>query len=304
MKKHRNFSRRIGIASDLDGNTIENQLYAGARLSGKLNSNLRLGVLNIQTAEDKKNEIPSNNNTVIAIQQKIFSRSNVGFIFVNRQVTKDPDFVADSERYNRVVGLDFNLATEDNKWIGKYYLHKSFTPESGNSDLSSGGFLEYNTRKLKARMGTTYVGEDFQSDLGFVRRTDIFRIDPRVEVLFYPIDSKINTNSFSLRSSVIWSPEFDFMNTDYEIDLEWNIKFQNQSSFEVALNTRYTYLFDDFDPTGSDGGIPLPGETGYNYSKIDFSYNSDLRKPFSYSARVDAGQFFNGHKFSFTSDLR
>jgi len=298
------FSRRIGIASDLDGNTIENQIYAGLRLSGKLNNNLRLGVLNIQTAEDKENEIPSNNNTVIAVQQKLFSRSNIGFIFVNRQVTNDRDFVLEEEKYNRVVGLDYNLATEDNKWIGKYYLHKSFTPESGNSDFSSGGFLEYNSRSFKTRMGTTYVGEDFKSDLGYIRRTDIFRIDPRVEVLFYPDDSKINTNTFSLKGSSIWSPELNFMNTDYVIDLEWNVKLQNQTSFEIALNTRYTYLFDDFDPTGTEEGIPLPGETGYNYSKIDFSYNSDLRKPFSFSARVDAGQFFNGHKYSFTSDFR
>lgn len=298
------FSRRIGIATDLNGNTIENKLLAGVRLSGKLNNNLRLGVLNVQTAEDKGNEIPSNNNTVIAVQHKLFSRSSVGFIFVNKQVTKDRDFVLESEKYNRVVGVDFNLATEDNTWIGKYYLHKSFTPESGNADLSSGGFLEYNSRKLKARLGSTYVGDDFQSDLGFVRRTDIFRIDPRVEALFYPTNSNINTSSLSLRSTSIWSPELDFKNTDYEIDLEWNVKLQNQSSFEIALNTRYTFLFNDFDPTGTDGGIPLPGNTGYNYSKLDFSYNSDLRKPFSFSARVDVGQFFSGHKFSLTSDFR
>lgn len=298
------FSRRIGIASDIDGNTVENKLLAGVRLSGKLNNNLRLGILNIQTAEDKKNGIPSNNNTVIAIQQKVFNRSNVGFIFVNRQVTKDRDFVLDSEKYNRVAGLDFNLASEDNKWIGKYYIHKSFTPESGNADLSSGGFLEYNTRKLKARFGSTYVGDDFQSDLGFVRRADIFRVDPRIEALFYPKNSKINKSSFALRSTSIWSPELDFKNTDYEIDLEWNVKLQNQSSFEIAINRKYTYLFDGFDPTGTEDGIPLPGDTGYNYSKIDFSYNSDLRKSFSFSARVDAGQFFNGHKVSITSDLR
>jgi len=141
------FSRRIGIARDKDGINIENPLLAGFRLSGKLNKNLRVGVMNLQTDEDIENEIPTNNNTVIALQQKVFSRSNIGLIFINRQVTKDRDFVAEDEKYNRVVGLDFNLATEDNTWIGKYYIHKSFSPEVGNSDISSGGFLEYNTRK-------------------------------------------------------------------------------------------------------------------------------------------------------------
>ncbi len=298
------FSRRIGIATDLDENTIENQLLAGLRLSGKINNNLRLGILNVQTAEDTENEIPSNNNTVIAVQQKLFSRSNVGFLFVNRQVTKDREFILDSEKYNRVLGFDFNLASENNTWLGKYYLHKSFTPESGNKDFSSGAFLEYNSRRIKAKFGGTYVGDDFQSDLGFVRRSDVFKIDPRLEILFYPNSKKINSYSFALRSSTLWKPEYDFMNSDYEIDLEWNVKFQNQSSFEIALNNRYTFLFDDFDPTDTDGGVPLPSDTGYNYSRVDFSYNSDLRKQFSFSARVDAGQFFNGHKYSFTSDVR
>ena len=68
------FSRRIGVAEDLDGNTIENKIIAGARLSGKLNSNLRLGFLNILTDADIANEIPSNLNTVFTLRQKVFSR--------------------------------------------------------------------------------------------------------------------------------------------------------------------------------------------------------------------------------------
>ena len=64
------FSRRIGVAKDRDGNTIENRIIAGARLSGKLNKNLRLGFLNMQTEEDAENGITANNNTVFSLQQK------------------------------------------------------------------------------------------------------------------------------------------------------------------------------------------------------------------------------------------
>ena len=41
------FSRRIGIATDLDGNTIENKIIRGFRLSGKINDKLRIGLLNV-----------------------------------------------------------------------------------------------------------------------------------------------------------------------------------------------------------------------------------------------------------------
>lgn len=298
------FSRRIGIAEDAEGETIQNDIIAGVRLSGKLNKNLRIGFLNMQTAEDEANEIPTNNNTVVALQQKVFGRSNIGFVFVNRQVTKSTDFVEELEEYNRVVGLDFNLLTDSNKWTGKYYIHKSFTQESGDKDFSSGGFLEYNTRFWKFNLGGQYVGEDFQADLGFVRRNDILTIDPVATRIFYPADSKVNTHTIELRGSSTWGPELDFKHTDAMMDLEYQIRFQNQNSIEIALNHRYTYLLEEFDPTGSDGGIPLPAFSDYNYTKLDFSFRSDRRKPFSFSARTDIGQFFNGYRYALSTDLR
>ena len=298
------FSRRIGIAKDLDDNNIENSIIAGARLSGKINNNLRIGVLNIQTAEDAANEIPTNNNTVVAVQQKVFKRSNIGFIFVNRQVTNMADYVEDSEEYNRVAGLDFNLRSEDNKWTGKYYLHKSFAPDSGNKDMSSGGFVEYNTRDWKFNLGGIYVGDDFQSDLGFIRRNDIVTLNPAATRVFYPVGSKINTHTIEVRGSSTWSPDLDFKYTDGMVDFEYQIAFRNQSKIEMAINHRYTYLLDDFDPTGSDDGEPLPAFSEYNYTKFDFTFESDSRKDFSFQARTDVGEFFNGYRYSLTSDFR
>ena len=298
------FSRRIGIAKDLEDNNIENSIIAGARLSGKINNNLRIGFLNIQTAEDESNEIPTNNNTVVALQQKVFKRSNIGFIFVNRQVTKMADYVEDSEEYNRVVGLDFNLRSEDNKWTGKYYLHKSFSPDSGDKDLSSGGFLAYNTRDWKFNLGGIYVGDDFKSDLGFIRRNDIVTLNPAATRVFYPVGSKINTHTIEVRGSTTWSPDLDFKYTDGMVDFEYQIAFRNQSKIEMAINHRYTYLLDDFDPTGSDDGEPLPAFSDYTYTKFDFTFESDTRKDFSFLARTDVGQFFNGYRYSLTSDFR
>ena len=111
------FSRRIGIASDKDGNTIENRINAGVKLSGKINKDLRIGFLNMQTDEDVSNEIAASNNTVLTLQQKLFKRSNLNIMFINKQATADYDFLKQTNRYNRVIGLDYNLASEDNTWI-------------------------------------------------------------------------------------------------------------------------------------------------------------------------------------------
>ena len=92
----------------------------------------------MQTAEDVTNEIPSRNNAVLTIQQKLFSRSSLSVMFINKQATKDYDFLANEDTYNRVLGIDYKLASEDNTWVGKYFFHKSFSPEVKDKDISAG----------------------------------------------------------------------------------------------------------------------------------------------------------------------
>ncbi len=297
------FSRRIGIAEDLEGNTIENDILGGIRLSGKLTNNLRLGILNMQTDEDITNEIAANNNAVLAVQQKLFSRSNLSFVFVNKQTTKDYDFLDDENRYNRVIGLDYNLASKDNTWNGKYYFHKSFSPTVKTKDFSSGISTQYNSRKYRIRLSGLYVGDNFRSDLGFIRRTDIFKINPQFERLFWPKKGAFNQHSFSVIPIVVWKPELDFKTADYTIISRWQSRFTNQTQFRAVMFNRFIFLFDEFDPTGSDG-VPLPANTGYHFTSYELQYQSDLRKKFSYTVESSIGQFYNGNKFSFEGQFR
>jgi hypothetical protein len=159
------FSRRIGLARDTAGNLIENRILGGVRLSGKINEDWRLGFLNIQTDEDVSNEIPSNNNMMLAVQRKVFSRSNIGFFALNRQTFKGYEFLDNTERYNRIMGLDYNLASEDNTWTGKFYLHKSFQPDDNKGNLSSQATVIYNRRHFQYTTDWVYVDRDFTSDL-------------------------------------------------------------------------------------------------------------------------------------------
>ena len=215
------FSRRIGIAEDIDGETIENGIIGGVRLSGKLNEDWRLGFLNIQTEEDVANEIPSNNNTVFALQKKLFSRSNLSFIFVNRQTFKDYDFLEESDRYNRVVGIDYNLASSDNTWVGKFFFHKSFANDIGDDDSAGGVDLQYNSRHVNFGVRSNFVGDDYRADLGFVRRRDIVAARPFFEYTFWPKKGPINQHGFRFSPNAIWRPTLDFQNTDYNIFLKW-----------------------------------------------------------------------------------
>ncbi|MDH3651699.1 MAG: carbohydrate binding family 9 domain-containing protein, partial [Saprospiraceae bacterium] len=61
------FSRRIGVAVDsATGLNVQNRILYGARLSGKVNDDLRLGLMNMQTARQQSNGLPGFNYTVAA----------------------------------------------------------------------------------------------------------------------------------------------------------------------------------------------------------------------------------------------
>ena len=296
------FSRRIGIANDINGNNIENDIIAGVRLSGKVNNDLRIGFLNMQTTEDKANEIATTNNAVITAQHKLFSRSNISFMFINKQATKDYDFTTNENRYNRVFGIDYRLASKDNTWSGKYYFHKSFSPDIDNNDISTGASTEYNSRNYNIRLSGLWVGENFRSDLGFIRRTDIFKINPSFKRNFWPKNKKLQRHSFEVIPIFIWRPELDFENSDYTIISRWQGSFQNTSNVNLEMFNRYIHLYGEFDPTGTNGGTPLPiGD--YRYTEFSAGYRSNQRSVLSYGVNATIGKFFNGNKTSFRANL-
>ncbi len=292
------FSRRIGIATDTAGNTIENRIIGGVRLSGKLTRDFRLGFLNIQTAADEPNEIPSNNNMMLALQHKVFARSNIGLFFINRQALRGYDFLPPEEEYNRVLGLDYNLISTNNIWSGKYFFQKSFNPGVNGKDMATGTRLEYNTRYWQFFNKIVYIGENFDSDLGFVRRKDIFKTFLNAERVFWPNRGRIQNHSISFLPIYIWSPSLDFQNTDFEYRAQWEARFTDQSAVSAQFSNKYTFLLEDFDPTNTDGAIPLPGNQGYHYNSLEFEYRSDRRKIFAYSVEPSFGRFFNGNRLT------
>ena len=165
------FSRRIGIAKDLEGNNIQNKIIAGLRLSGNINKKLRIGFLNMQTSKDLENEISAFNNSIMVLQQKVFARSNFNAFVINREATGNYDLLSNNDKFNRVIGFDYNLRDINSKWSGKYYFHKSFSPENNDDSISYGLSTTYESRSFGFRVAGSYIGHDFRSDLGFIRRT-------------------------------------------------------------------------------------------------------------------------------------
>ena len=287
------FSRRIGVARDENGNTIENKISAGLRLSGKLSKNTRLGVLNMYTNEDPKNNIKANTNSVIALQQKLFSRSNLSLLFINRQNT-----AKNKLDYNRVIGVDYNLLSKDGVWDGKFYFHNSFSTLTKTNPFSTGFTLSYNTRNNSIYSKVIRLGEGFESDLGFIRRKGIFKNYFRYERRFWLKNKKIRSINVISSLAYIDKPENESLITDRNYRLGLQFDFNSMAGIDISLRKDYTHLEDSFNPLRSFGLNPLTANSNYNYSYLEFGYKNDQRKKISYRFEFNNGDFYNGKRMS------
>lgn len=296
------FSRRIGIARDEStGQNIQNTLYAGARLSGKIGNDWRVGLLNMQAAEDEAISLPSINYTVAAAQRKIFSRSNIGAILVNKQplFNNASRFNGNLENYNRVLGFDYNLASKDNRWNGKYFFHHSFENNQPNKSFATGFRLVYGVRKWDVTTVGRYIGANYNPEVGFLRRLDIRQLAHTTWYNFYPNSKTINRHGPGFDFDIVGNSERII---DYDVNLMYRITFRNTALFNIRFRREYVYLFDAFDPTRS-GGLALPKDSDYTAHLIVASYDSDLRKRFFYSLNTRSGQYFNGTRLNLDGSI-
>ena len=296
------FTRRIGVTKDINGNTIQHKIHAGIRLSGKLTNKLRVGLLNMQTAEDEMNLIPSNNNTVLSFQQSIFSKSNFKFLFVNRQKTSENNSLLNQEKYNRVLGFDYNFISKDDKIRGKVFFYNTFSPSVNKEGFSTGGWINYNTRKNRFRTAFFKTTPNFTSDLGFTRRTDFKKNYTSYNRVFYPKSKSIQSIEFGPQLYYIDKPGLKNQVTDRRFSASLSFNFKNMSGIDFEFTNSYIFLENNFDPTGANENSPI-NRGSYETRQIEMEYGSTNRRKFRFKSNINIGGYFNGEKYSISNDF-
>jgi hypothetical protein len=291
------FSRRIGIASDTTtGTVIQNPIPFGARLSGKLGQNTRIGFLNMQTASIESIQQPSTNYTVATIQQKVLDRSNIDFIFVNKQPF-DLDYADSTYSFdaNRTVGVDFNLLSSDNKWSGNLFFHHSFDKDQPDSAFAAGLYLNYSVQKWSWSLRSQNIGAGYNPEVGFVRRTDFVKFANTVTYSVFPTGSIVQSHGPGFDFDIITRKGEGLL--DWDANILYQIRFRNTANFQMRLRRQYYNLTSPFDPSGSDG-LELPEGSEYTNDFVIASYQSDAREKFFFQVRTNTGQYFNGNRIS------
>ncbi|HEX7015435.1 MAG TPA: DUF5916 domain-containing protein [Cyclobacteriaceae bacterium] len=285
------FSRRIGLGVPIQ---------FGARLSGKINADWRIGAMDMQTDAVDSLGLPSQNFAVFAIQRRVFARSNIGLIFINKEsLDYEPSEYPTASEYNRSIGVEYNLASADNILTGKALVFKSMSPGKQGKDITHAANLRYATRAWDILWRHEYVGENFNAEVGYVPRHGYVRLNPEIIRNFFPRSEKVLSHSIKVTNSTYFD---DHMHqTDYRSQFTYMATFRSRSTMSVWASPNYVKLLAPFDPTNTDGDTLATG-TEYRWMEYGLEYVSKPQSLLTYSAALQAGGFFNGDRVRVTAE--
>jgi hypothetical protein len=297
------FSRKIGFAFDtITGTNVQTPILYGARLSGKIDDNWRIGLLNTQTGKDPARGIQASNYSVISASRRVFDRSNLATFLINKTVL-DYQPSDQEQRYSRVAGIEYNLQSKDNKWNGKLFYHHSFASKrTGDQPIAVGASLNYTTNKWILKWSHEYLGAGYQSDAGFVPRNNMLHLAPTIGFNKFPSASVLQRISYGIAYDQY--NKLDFGLTDLQAGPFLLLAFRSSFRILNQFNLNFTHLFDSFDALRGNGQLPLlPKGSSYRYFNYTATIVSDLRKKITFTAQPLIGQYYNGSLVSMRGEV-
>ena len=273
------FSRRIGISDA--GTPVP--ILGGARLSGKVTDATTVGFLNMQT--DSVAGAQANNFTVARVRRDLPNRSSVGGLFVNRQGTGQ---LAPDNDHNRTYAFDGRWGIGDNGMV-QGFIGRTETPGLDGGDYAGSISSRYDSEAWRLIAGYQENGENFNPEVGFLRRTGGFR------KLDFGINNTTRPNGFLKYQQLTPHMSFTrFWNLDgvmetTAVHVHYDGEFEDSSSAGIAWDIRQERVFAPF----TVSGLAVPAGS-YDFNEITYSYSSNRSAPISVSIRATDAGFFGG----------
>ena len=277
------FSRRIGI----DPSGVEIPILGGVRVSGK-HQGYNVGFLNMQT-EAVRGVAPTNNFTVARLSREFGARSSIGVLAINKSATSGDTGSIFSNTFNRTLGVDANLGLGEHLTFFNY-LAKTQTPDRQGRDHAASSEVRYDSDLLDWQVGYTEVGEDFNPEVGFVRRVGYRK--PSYGLFFSPRPKNSRLiRRFWPHHSWRGFYRFDGKAESLFRHNDFRVFFQNGSSVGLAYNQNLEQLFEPFEISS---GVILPVGT-YRFNNWVLTLESDESARLFARANYSQGQFYSGH---------
>ncbi|MEO1573464.1 MAG: DUF5916 domain-containing protein [Pseudomonadota bacterium] len=279
------FSRRIGVGED--GARLP--IVGGARLSGKIGERTNVGFLQMRS-EAVDGIAPQNDFTVARVNQELADRTSIGAIIVNRAGE-------DRDDYNRSYGLDGRLGIGQSIVISAFAA-KTETPGSRGRDHAYRLSIDQDTENWSNSLAYSEVGDAFNPEVGFLRRSAYRRGQFR---LFRRIRPDDFFGIQELRPHISYSGFWDLDGFQESGFLHVDNHFEWKSGHEIHTGVNFTFegVKEAFDLV--DGVTVPPGE--YHNSELQLVGWNNRGAPVNFELRSFIGGFFNGDRVTLEPTL-
>ncbi len=290
------YSRKIGLH---EGEEV--QIYGGARLVGRIGA-WDLGFLNMQTAD-----LYGSSELDSSIDSLLLSSENFGVLRLRRQVINENSYVGGiftsrigtDGSYNYVYGLDgiFRLFGDDYLEIN---WAQSFETDAKNKALSMDptkirlSWERRNNKGFGYDFSMSHSGADFNPGIGFEFRDNYKGTWNRLQWGWLPgMESKLQSHKVYLGfRGNLWNDSGKVESA--AIEPGWSFQTKKFLTGDFKISYGYENVEEEFD-LSDKAYIP----TGiYNYLTTNTTITSSMTKPLFVTGTIDAGQFYDGFRFS------
>jgi hypothetical protein len=271
------FSRQIGL---LRGQEIP--VIGGGRVTGRAGL-YSIGALNIETGDKPAAGALATNFSTIRVKRDVLRRSNIGIIGTRRSVGTNGGGA------NTLIGADGNFYLLTNLTASAFYARTDTPGLDGGTDTYRGTF-EYAGDRYGFQAEHLLIGEHFDPQVGYVRRTDFRR--SFAEARFTPRPKRRNrVRKYTYLASV------DYV-TDAKVSAVQNKELRGlfqtefQTSDQYSLEYTHSYELVPRPFTISPGVIVPPG--GFGSNNLRTTYNLGQQRPISGRLAFGYGSLYDG----------
>lgn len=282
-------SRRIGIDADERGVPIT----GGARLTGTVDG-LAIGALDLATRPSYG--APGENYAVLRLRQNLYAGSDFGVLVTNRERLGKlaADSIISDSAYNRMAGADLNLRFFGN-WDWSSYGVRTATAGIFHGQYAFRSTINHEGTFAHFKTGVLELGDGFEDDLGYYRRTDVRKW--LLDTGLRPRPSRAAAIGIrEIHPHLTWNYYEDLAGRAVGKNLHTAVTlfFNNGGFTELSANPRYEYITDPFTIYQSTSdSIAIPAG-GWAWNEWKWRLETDASRALSGTLETTAGGLWSG----------
>jgi len=272
------FSRRMGLAAD--GTPIP--ITGGVRLTGQ-QSGVQIGALGLRTKA--LGTTPSNDYAVVRLRRNVMNNSDVGVLFMTRSA------VGGGGNFNRLYGVDANIRLFGRVDWSSFFI-QSDSPGVTGPRYAYQTSLNREGNYLHVKAGLLSIGENFNDELGFLRRTGIMKWSTDIGIRPRP-EAMRRLGVREMHPHIVWNYFTDqsFNKVAMRLHTGYTFFLSNGGFSELSANPTTETLLNPL--TLHPDAEPVPVGV-HDWNEWMFRYNTDASRMFSVSFTGILGGLWNG----------